>query len=260
MYEERRQARIDGLRNAASRSLIKADSHSRRFHSISDMIPFGQPILVGHHSEKHHRRDIERMDNALRGAVEEREKAECYTERAEAAESNRTISSDDPQAAEKIKAKIAGLEANQELMKSVNKTFKQTGRLPEELPEKVKAAALNNMAVWGKTGLTGTYKLPFPSYELTNNNGNISRLRKRVLKLEAHKEDVTTEKEVNGVKIVDNVFENRLQLFFPSIPTVETRTKLKRSGFHWSPSVGCWQRQRSNAASYQAEEIIKEVK
>jgi hypothetical protein len=219
------------------------------------MIPFGQPILVGHHSEKHHRRDIERMDNALRGAVEEREKAESYLERAEAAESNQTISSDDPQAADKIKTKIAGLEANQELMKSINKTFKQTGRLPEDLTEKVRQAALRNMSVWA-----GVYKQPFPSYELTNNNGNISRLRKRLLELETHKDDVTTEKEVNGIKIVDNVFENRLQIFFPYIPAVEIRSKLKGAGFHWSPSYGCWQRQRSNAASYHAEEIVKEVR
>jgi hypothetical protein len=33
-------------------------------------------------------------------------------------------------------------------MKSINKTFKQTGRLPEDLTEKVRQAALRNMSVW----------------------------------------------------------------------------------------------------------------
>ncbi|WP_132290495.1 DUF3560 domain-containing protein [Kribbella sp. VKM Ac-2568] len=32
---------------------------------ISDHIPLGQPILVGHHSERRHRRDIERMDRLM---------------------------------------------------------------------------------------------------------------------------------------------------------------------------------------------------
>lgn len=46
-------------------------------------IPLGQPILVGHHSEKRHRRAIEKADNAMRKSVEETEKAEAYNRRAE---------------------------------------------------------------------------------------------------------------------------------------------------------------------------------
>ena len=38
-------------------------------------IPFGQPILVGHHSEKRHRAAIAKSDNAMRKSVEESDKA-----------------------------------------------------------------------------------------------------------------------------------------------------------------------------------------
>ncbi len=34
------------------------------------MIPMGQPILVGHHSEGRHRRDLERHDRDMRKAIE----------------------------------------------------------------------------------------------------------------------------------------------------------------------------------------------
>jgi hypothetical protein len=35
-----------------------------------EMIPMGQPILVGHHSERRHRRDLERHDRNIRKAIE----------------------------------------------------------------------------------------------------------------------------------------------------------------------------------------------
>src|SRR5207244_3522823 len=36
---------------------------------IADGIPLGQPILVGHHSERHARKDAERIENGMRRAV-----------------------------------------------------------------------------------------------------------------------------------------------------------------------------------------------
>lgn len=50
----------------------------------------------------------------------------------------------------------------------------------------------------------------------------------------------------NGVKVVENVEENRLQVFFPGKPDEETRTKIKRAGFRWSPTNGCWQAYLTN--------------
>jgi hypothetical protein len=48
-----------------------------------DTIPFGQPVLVGHHSEKHHRKDLETIDRNLNKAVDERKIAQEYQSRAE---------------------------------------------------------------------------------------------------------------------------------------------------------------------------------
>lgn len=46
-------------------------------------IPFGQPILVGHHSERRHRKVLENADRAMRKSIEEGEKAEDYQRRAD---------------------------------------------------------------------------------------------------------------------------------------------------------------------------------
>ena len=65
--------------------------------------------------------------------------------------------------------------------------------------------------------------------------------------------DITT---ADGVTVVENVDDNRLQLFFPGKPTAEKRAALKRCGFRWAPSVGAWQRQLNNAARYAARELL----
>jgi phospholipid N-methyltransferase len=50
--------------------------------AIADNIPLGQPILVGHHSEKHARRDQARIENGMRRAVKMWDTAKYWTDRA----------------------------------------------------------------------------------------------------------------------------------------------------------------------------------
>src|ERR1700738_5154366 len=71
-----------------------------------EMIPLGQPILVGHHSEKRHRSQLKRIDQHFAKAQEHHDKAEYLRRRAAAVASNRTIFSDDRDASEKLDDKI----------------------------------------------------------------------------------------------------------------------------------------------------------
>jgi hypothetical protein len=63
----------------------RADGHWRGERAILDGIPMGQPILVGHHSERRHRRDLERADSHMRRGLEEIGKRDYHENRAEAA-------------------------------------------------------------------------------------------------------------------------------------------------------------------------------
>ena len=47
-----------------------------------EMIPLGQPILVGHHSEKRHRKDLNRIDRHFAEAKEHHDKPEYFRRRA----------------------------------------------------------------------------------------------------------------------------------------------------------------------------------
>ncbi len=49
---------------------------------IADNIPLGQPILVGHHSERHARKDAERIENGMRKAVQLWDTAKYWKQRA----------------------------------------------------------------------------------------------------------------------------------------------------------------------------------
>jgi len=66
-------------------SAIKAEQKSNEFYKKSNDavsgIVAGQPILVGHHSEKRHRRDLNKSWNAMGKSVEESKKAETYQDK-----------------------------------------------------------------------------------------------------------------------------------------------------------------------------------
>ena len=89
-YEEQREARIAKAERKAERyqgwaesAQERGESRLKAAHDLADMIPLGQPILVGHHSEAHARRDAERIDTNMRRGLEELKKADSLERRAE---------------------------------------------------------------------------------------------------------------------------------------------------------------------------------
>ncbi|MFJ1757592.1 DUF3560 domain-containing protein [Kitasatospora sp. NPDC088134] len=79
--EHRAERHEELSNNAAGRS----EAAYRSARAIGDGIPLGQPVLVGHHSEKRHRRDLDRIDNGMRRSIDEQGKAEYHADRAQSA-------------------------------------------------------------------------------------------------------------------------------------------------------------------------------
>ena len=67
--EERLTERADRLAQRASRNAADADASRARADRIYSGYN-GQPILVGHHSERRHRRDLDRADAAMRSSFD----------------------------------------------------------------------------------------------------------------------------------------------------------------------------------------------
>lgn len=61
-----------------------AEQAQQAVSAIADNIPLGQPILVGHHSEKRARRDAKRIENGMRKAIKAFKTSEYWTDRAAA--------------------------------------------------------------------------------------------------------------------------------------------------------------------------------
>lgn len=250
-FEKRREEKAARMRELAEKHEQAAASSHQAARKMGEAIPFGQPILIGHHSEKRDRNYRARIQSKYEKAAEHQEKAKYFRGRALSIEGNTAIFSDDPNATEKLAEKIERLEARQELMRETNKLVRKKDLAGLE--------ALGYSPARVKLLFTADFcgRIGFADYQLTNNGANIRRLKKR-LELETNKSHHTT-KEVNwnGVRVLDNVEENRLQLFFPGKPSDQVRTDLKRGGFRWSPMEGAWQRHRSNGAIHSAQDIIR---
>lgn len=81
-YHRAGQQRLTGYSGKrASESAQALDEVER----LAAMIPPGQPILVGHHSERRARRDAQRIENGMKRAVMLFERAEYWEERARSA-------------------------------------------------------------------------------------------------------------------------------------------------------------------------------
>lgn len=83
---DRAEDRAERFGEYAGNAAARSDAAYARVRQIGDGIPFGQPVLVGHHSERRHRRDLERMDNGMRTSIAEGRKADHYANRAAIAE------------------------------------------------------------------------------------------------------------------------------------------------------------------------------
>lgn len=81
--QERARAKAERYEGFADNARKRSDEAFDKSQKAVEGIPFGQPILVGHHSEGMHRAAIKRSDNAMRKSVEESKKAEHYDSKAE---------------------------------------------------------------------------------------------------------------------------------------------------------------------------------
>lgn len=82
---ERAEARAERLEVRAVKASAAAEEEAARMRTIQNGIPLGQPVLVGHHSQRRHERDLERIDRHMGRAVAEHERAEAAASGAERA-------------------------------------------------------------------------------------------------------------------------------------------------------------------------------
>lgn len=272
-YETKQAARKKRLLDAANRQDAKASAafDAADLREERSGIPLGQPILVGHHSEGRHRRAIERSHAAMERGVEASKRADELRTRA-AGVGTGGISSDDLDALEKLRDKLACQKQSQSNMKGANRvvrkwhkkgvTHETEGDQFATYAAELEAVAPHYNAALAREMLKPKYGrvVAFESFELTNLNARIKATEKRIAQLERAAEVETTEREIfDGCKLVENTEENRLQFFFDGKPAPEVRAILKSHAFKWAPSQGAWQRQLTNAARFAGQQVERKL-
>ena len=81
--QERARAKAERYEGWADAARQRSEEAFEKSQKAVEGIPFGQPILVGHHSEGMHRAAIRRSDQAMGKSVEESNKAEAHESKAE---------------------------------------------------------------------------------------------------------------------------------------------------------------------------------
>ena len=162
------------------------------------------------------------------------------------------ISADDPQAIQKLEAKLEKLQAAQETMKAVNAYYRKHKTLdgcPALSAERIEAMKEEMSSQWH------IQDKPYPSWALSNNNAEIRRIKGRIAELTKKQETAYSGWEFEGGTVEMNREDNRLQIFFEEKPDEKTRETLKENGFRWSPKAGVWQRQLNDNAIYAADRL-----
>lgn len=162
------------------------------------------------------------------------------------------ISADDPNAIQKLEAKVKGLEECQETMKAVNAYYRKHKTLngcPHLSPEGIAKLQADMAASWHLGDK------PYPSWALSNNSAEIRRCKVRIEQLRKQRETGYVGWDFVGGVVEVNREDNRLQIFFDRKPEEDVRSILKSNGFHWSLRAGAWQRQLGDNAIWAADRI-----
>lgn len=251
-HAEQQEARKTRLEQRAVKARERGEALHKEAKEMASVIPFGQPILVGHHSEKRDRNYRERIHNKFGKAFEEQEKAERLADRADSAGTG-GISTTDPEALEKLQAKLDKLRADQELMKTVNKAIrKKDDQILKDMGlNDEQIAKLKTPDVFGCVG--------FASYQLSNNNANIKRIEGRIKEIQNLRNSAPIEiKGENGFKVFTAEGYHRIE--FDSKPTADVRSVVKSHGFRWSRYNGVWQRKATPQAEYAVNQCANQLK
>jgi len=225
------QDRRERYAELANKAQKESDARYESARATGDMIPLGQPILVGHHSEKRHRNAIDKINKNMRKSIELSEKANYYEQKAEGYGTH-GISSDDPEALTKLKEKLAKQQETHAILKVNRKKDKEL----------------------------------VPAYMLTNSNGRMRATKKRIEQLEKtadRQTKIIATGFINGEQSWEcqkNAEENRIMFIFTGKPEDEVRTILKGRSFKWSPTRGAWVRLWTKDAEYATRQVIDSIR
>ena len=238
-YAQRRADVLERLAVRAERRRQEATATLHHAHQMAAVIPFGQPLLVGHHSYTRDRNYRDRIGRTFEKALSLENEANDLHRRRDAAQDNTSVRSDNPDAIALLTAQVASMLEEAETMKRANAFYRKHGTLagcpiPPELAEDG-ASVLRFQPYYGR---------PFPAYKLSNLSGNRRRLEQRIEVLQRqHAAELavvdatgspTVCQPVTGGMLMFDLSESRGTLTLAARLAPEDFRAVRRAGWLWS--------------------------
>lgn len=162
----------------------------------------------------------------------------------------RRISSDDPEAVQKLKAKLERLEDRQTLMRAVNAYYREHNSLddcPGLSAKEIKhlEADMSQQAE----------EIPYGNSRLNSINSRIHGIKRRISELTDRKEIGYVGWSFAGGIVKADRETNQLQIIFDGGTPAGLKYTLKHSNFHWEADTSVWYRQLNNRAIKAADRL-----
>lgn len=259
-YEEKKEARIERLRDRAAKKHEFADNNGfDLFSEEKSGIPFGQPLVGSPQRMRQQRRHREKISNRIDRGMEARKYADELESRATSAEYRTAIDLDDPEAVRKIKEKMQNIKLSNEWAKATNaklrklKTWQAACDHFAKLDDKDSQRIVKHLIQ-----RRGFYAIPpneIGRYYFGTDTAEIRRLEKRLKGLNYIKE-TPIDFSIGEIAVKEDF--GQVQVHFPDKPIREFRLKLRREFcLKWSRYSTAWVRKRTPSINGRYIEELK---
>lgn len=244
---ERLEAKLERRREWAEKARGRAAARFDAAHSLAARIPMGQPILVGHHSERHARRDAERIEGNLSKGVAETRLADDHQAKAAglSGQLERAIFSDDSNAVEALEARIATNEATAKRYAEINRAWRKTaGTTEERIASLVATGACSQQLASTIAEIMKLCPWLDKPFDATNVRARIRSDRERIeeIRRRAAKSEAAVS-AVGGV-LVEDAGPDHVRVTFAKRPERAVLDALRAAGFWWAHGSWAGLRQR----------------
>lgn len=237
---ERLERKAEKRREWADKRRADATNRFAASSALVGQIPMGQPILIGHHSERGHRALLARSDNHMRAGCESADMAKHHDSKASGIERQleTSVFSDDPDAIEQLQAKIDQGEAERSRIKAYNASCRR-GSPDESLldEEQRRDLAVIRRVCPYQLGDNGA----LPGYKLSNLGANIRRMKERIEDIKRRNARTEAAEQSEGGVVIQG--ETWVRVIFAEKPSRGILNALKEAGFRWG--AGCWNGERA---------------
>lgn len=244
---ERLEARAERRREWADKAKAAASAAFHRAVQAVDGIPPGQPVLVGHHSERRHRAALDRHDTAMRKGCERDDMAAHHRGAAAGIERQlaTSIFSDDADATGRLAVKAERIDDGADWMVAVNKAWRKAGK-PDLRTPVAQWGEFPALAGLDEAGLARVVAAlrhrwedrpqPFPAYAISNARANARRAASRIADIERQRQATKAAEDAGGVLV--QCHGESCSVRFADNPGRSIINNLKAARYWWNG--GAW--------------------